>query len=107
MLSEEKQLKLKERIAEWGEAENIPANIQERVFRLGVENPINDDDLRTICDTELWSYVTIDWYMKFVNYLETTQVKDKPDTVTEEAKAIRDAIVALQKALEVLEARNG
>ena len=107
MLSEEKQETLKERVLAWGKAENVPDNILERVFQFGVQNPISEDDMRTICDTELWSYTTMDWYMKFVKYLEDTKSVEAPDDVTEEATVIRDAVVALQKALAVLEARSG
>ena len=106
MLSEEKKQRLQERVAEWGAAENVPDNILEKVFAMGTQDPVNENDLRTICDTELWSYTVVDWYMKFVAYLEATKKPGAGDTIVEEAQAIRDAIVALQKALEVLERRQ-
>ena len=107
MLSEEKQQKLQEKVAEWGAAENVPDNVLELVYKMGTQNPVDENDLRTICDTELWSYTVMDWYMKFVAYLKKTQQPKENGQVVAEAQTIRDAIVALQKALVVLEARNG
>lgn len=69
MLSEDKIALLGQKVSEWGQAENVPANIQSMVLTLGSENPQTDEEYDRVLTENLWSPAVLDWYEKFTNYL--------------------------------------
>lgn len=79
MLSEEKQDVLRQRIAEWGAKQNIPENIQQMVFTMGVENPQTEEDKQNICAVNFWAAGVVEFYDQFVEYLTAGTAQPQPD----------------------------
>ena len=108
MLSEDKQVVLQEKVSAWGAANKVPAKIQELVVAVGVNDPKTTDDLHKICMDNLWSEAVIDWYFKFITYLDEEKKKDAPQQVSENESKTRQLIEAAIDALQqALEAMNG
>ena len=82
MLSEDKIAILGQKVSEWAQVENVPANIQTMVLTIGAENPQTDEEYEKVLTDNLWSDAVLGWYDKFTNYLEAQQqptAKPQPD----------------------------
>ena len=96
MLSEEKVVALKEKVAEWATLKKVPANIQGMVIEMGMENPRTYEEKQDVCSGHLWSEAIIKWYDDFVEFL-------KSKTPRQETQAPVDLLLSLKTLRQLLD----
>ena len=102
MLSEDKVKLLTQKVEEWGTENNVPLNVQRMVIEMGVENPRTPEEKEAVCAAHLWASGVIEWYDKFISYLEQSNEAPKAKKVDTLLllKTIQQLINQLVEALE-------